>query len=92
MELKIDISNMTSSVGDNFRTEWGSGRKCVSSDMFEIAKRSMEEVVKMPILRADEPPVDAYKIPIGRDFRYCFYGLLSKKRSIEKMADTSLAK
>ena len=90
--MKLDISNLTATIGDTFQSEWGSGRKCVTTDLFETAKRTMEETVKMPLLKADEPPMDGYKVPIGRDFKYCFYGLLSKKRSVEKMCDSGLAK
>ena len=90
MTMKLD--NLKISIGDTFRPEWGSGRRHVSSDLFESTKRSIEERVKMPILRADEPPGDSYKVPLARNFRYCFYNLLSKKRSSESVADTSFVK
>jgi len=86
--LKLDLSDLRATIGNDFRTEWGSGRRGVSGDLFETAKRTMEEAVKLPILRADEPPIDGYKVPIGRDFRYNFMGLLSKKRNIEKMSES----
>ena len=90
MSLSLDKLRVT--VGDNFRTEWGSGRKLVTCELYESTKRSMEERVKMPVLRADEPQNDAYRITLARNFRYCFHGLLSKKRSLDNISASSLAR
>ena len=90
--MKLDLDDLRASIGSDFRTEWGTGRKGVSGEMFETAKRTMEETVKMPILRADEPPFDSYKVPIGRDFRYSFQSILSKKRNLDKSADSCHSK
>ena len=90
--MKLDLSDLRATIGNEFRSEWGSGRKTVSGDLYETAKRTMEETVKMPILRASEPPLDGYKVPIGRDFRYTFQNLLSKKRGVDKISESGLAK
>jgi len=90
--MTMSLDKLRVSIADNFRPEWGSGRKHVTTDLFEATKRIMEERVKMPILRADEPVNDSYRVPLSRNFRYCFQGLLSKKRSIDKITDSSLAK
>ena len=90
--MNLSLSQLKVSLDDTFRPEWGSGRRHVSCDLFESTKRSIEERVKMPILRADEPSVDSYRVPLARNFHYCFYSLLSKKRTGESSADSSFAK
>ena len=52
----------------------------MTADMFNSAKRSMEEVVKDPVARGDEPPYDGCKVMLGKDFRYAFANLTNKKR------------
>ena len=90
--MKLSLDNLKISISDSFRSEWGSGRKHVNADLYESTKRSLEERIKLPLLRADEPVNDSYRVPLSRQFRYCFQGLLSKKRPIEKIADSSYAK
>ena len=90
--MSLSLSKLKISLTDSFRSEWGSGRKHVNNDLYESTKRSMEERSKMPILRADEPVNDSYRVPLSRNFRYCFQGLLSKKRSIDKITDSSFAR
>ena len=53
----------------------------MTADMFNSAKRSMEETVKDPVARGDEPPYDGCKVLLGKDFRYAFAALTNKKRS-----------
>ena len=64
----------------SFRSEWGSGRRLVTADMFNTAKRSMEETVKDPVSRGDEPPYDGCRVMLGKDFKYAFANLTNKKR------------
>ena len=90
--MKLSLEKLKVSISDKFRSEWGSGRKHVNVDLYESTKRGMEERIKLPVLRADEPANDSYRVPLSRNFRYCFQGLLSKKRSIDKIADSSYAK
>ena len=92
IQLTMSLDKLRVSIADNFRHEWGSGRKHVSTELFESTKRAMEERVKLPVLRADEPVNDSYRVPLARNFRYCFYGLLSKKRSLDNISSSNLAR
>ena len=76
----MDFSPITVSVRGDFCTEWGSGRKQVSREMYSVAKRSVEDLAALPGSRLDEPPFDSYRTPLAREFRYAFNRLMTKKR------------
>ena len=78
----MDYSSIGVEMKSNiFRSEWGQGRKLVTADTYHSAKRAMEDLVKDPSIRGDEPPCDSFKTHLGKDFKYSFGTLMSKKRS-----------
>ena len=78
--MDLDLSGLKVNVSDGFLGEWGSGRRHVTSEMFSSVKKSVEDLSVLPSMRADEPPIDAFKVLLGKEFKYSFLGVLSKKR------------
>ena len=64
----------------DYSAEWGQGKRHVSRDLFQACKKSGEELYQLPSSRMEELPFDSYRCLIGKDFRYAFSSLLSKKR------------
>ena len=78
--MKLDLSDIGLELKSDFRSEWGHGRKMVTSDMYHSAKRRMENFIKDPNVLIDEPPCDSFRTHLGKDFQYAFANLLTKKR------------
>ena len=81
-------------VRGDFSTEWGSGKRHISRDLYQACKKSADELYSLPNSRMEELPFDGYKVLMGKDFRYAFAGLLTKKRSrdVDVAADATSRK
>ena len=80
VKLSLDLSSIGLELKSDFRSEWGQGRRMVTSDMYHSAKRRAEDFVKEPTVLIEEPPSDSFRTHLGKDFQYSFANLLSKKR------------
>ena len=81
VKTDLDFSGLKVRVKGDFATEWGQGKKHVSRDLFQACKKSAEDLYSLPTSRMEELPFDSYRCLIGKDFRYAFSSLLTKKRS-----------
>lgn len=87
----MDFSGLRVKVRGDFSNEWGQGKNHISRDLFQACKKAAEDAYPLPISRMEELPFDAYRCLIGKEFRYAFSGLLTKKRNRDLDSNASVS-